>query len=135
MTACCCCSIAGRDAAGIATAHGAARFNMHKAQRHGARRIPHARHALAARDLGIAHVRYPTAGSALDSEEAQPFYVNAPFGVALAHNGNLTNSAAAAPKRCPAPIAGTSTRDSRLGGAAQRPGDQVQRARRAWACR
>jgi amidophosphoribosyltransferase len=45
-------------------------------------------------NIGLGQVRYPTAGNAYDEEEAQPFYVNAPFGIVLVHNGNLTNAPA-----------------------------------------
>lgn len=80
----------GQDAAGIATAYGN-HFNMYKA--HGlVRDVFRTRNM---RDLpghaGIGQVRYPTAGSSDSLEEAQPFYVNAPFGITFAHNGNLTN--------------------------------------------
>lgn len=82
----------GQDAAGIATAQGK-RINL-------ARGSGLVRDVFRTRDMrnlvgemGIGHVRYPTAGSALSAEEAQPFYVNAPFGIVLGHNGNLTNAA------------------------------------------
>lgn len=80
----------GQDAAGIATADGS-NFHMYKAngmvrdvfRTRNMRSLPGT--------FGIGQVRYPTAGSASSEAEAQPFYVNAPFGIILAHNGNLTN--------------------------------------------
>ena len=83
----------GQDAAGIVTAEGRT-FHMHK----GAGLV---RDVFRTRDMrnlrgtmGIAHCRYPTAGSAESGAEAQPFYVNSPFGIVLGHNGNLTNTEA-----------------------------------------
>ncbi len=79
----------GQDAAGIATDNGNA-FSMHKAnglvrdvfRTRNMRSLPG--------NSGVGQVRYPTAGSSSE-DEAQPFYVNAPFGIIMAHNGNLTN--------------------------------------------
>lgn len=80
----------GQDAAGIATAYGNT-FSMHKGSGM-VRDVFRTRNMRALPgNTGIGHVRYPTAGSASCEEEAQPFYVNAPFGIILAHNGNLTN--------------------------------------------
>jgi amidophosphoribosyltransferase len=83
----------GQDAAGIATAEGD-RFFMHKSSGlvRDVFRTRNMRNL--AGNWGIGHVRYPTAGSAFSVAEAQPFYVNSPFGLLLAHNGNLTNSEA-----------------------------------------
>lgn len=80
----------GQDAAGIMTCEGGRMF---------ARRanglvqdVFHTRHMLKLHgNMGIAHVRYPTAGS-ISVAETQPFYVNSPYGIALAHNGNLINA-------------------------------------------
>ncbi len=81
----------GQDAAGIVTMDGS-KFHMHKG-------IGMVRDVFRTRDMrnlignvGIGHVRYPTAGSAASPAEAQPFYVNSPFGIVLGHNGNLTNT-------------------------------------------
>jgi amidophosphoribosyltransferase len=83
----------GQDAAGIVTMEGNM-FHMHK-------NLGMVRDVFRTRDMrnlignvGIAHVRYPTAGSAASPAEAQPFYVNSPFGIVLGHNGNLTNTEA-----------------------------------------
>jgi amidophosphoribosyltransferase len=83
----------GQDAAGIVTTEGRA-FHMYKA----AGLVRDVFRTRNMRDLlgnaGIGHVRYPTAGSAHNVLESQPFYVNSPFGLVLGHNGNLTNSEA-----------------------------------------
>ena len=81
----------GQDAAGIVTQLNR-KFFMHKAKgmvrdvfrTRNMRSLPG--------NCGLGQVRYPTAGNAFSEEEAQPFYVNAPFGLVLVHNGNLTNA-------------------------------------------
>jgi len=81
----------GQDAAGLVTQQ-ERKFFMHKAK-------GMVRDAFRTRNMrslpgncGLGQVRYPTAGNAFSEEEAQPFYVNAPFGIVLVHNGNLTNA-------------------------------------------
>lgn len=82
----------GQDAAGIVTADGRT-FHMHK-DRGLVRDVFRTRDMRALTGhMGIAHCRYPTAGSAASAAESQPFYVNSPFGVVLGHNGNLVNTA------------------------------------------
>ncbi|MBC7469084.1 MAG: amidophosphoribosyltransferase [Ramlibacter sp.] len=83
----------GQDAAGIVTQK-ERKFFMHKAKgmvrdvfrTRNMRGLPG--------DVGLGQVRYPTSGNAYSEEEAQPFYVNAPYGIVLVHNGNLTNAQA-----------------------------------------
>ncbi|MCW4385515.1 amidophosphoribosyltransferase [Salinibacterium sp. SYSU T00001] len=81
----------GQDSTGIATAEGSA-FHIHKAK-------GQVREAFRTRDMrallgtmGLGHVRYATKGEAANEQESQPFYVNAPYGIMLVHNGNLTNT-------------------------------------------
>ena len=82
----------GQDATGIATAEPSG--IMHQAKAQGM-----VREAFRTRDMrsllgnvGLGHVRYATKGTASSEEEMQPFYVNAPYGIILVHNGNLTNT-------------------------------------------
>ncbi|WP_269622063.1 amidophosphoribosyltransferase [Prochlorococcus marinus] len=81
----------GQDSTGIATMEGSV-FHLHKSK-------GHVKDAYRTRDMrtlrgniGIGHVRYATTGAAHREDEAQPFYVNAPYGIILVHNGNLTNT-------------------------------------------
>ncbi|KMJ45053.1 amidophosphoribosyltransferase [Xenorhabdus khoisanae] len=81
----------GQDAAGIATIDSNNEFRLRKANGL-VKDVFETRHMLRLQGtIGIGHVRYPTAGSS-SASEAQPFYVNSPFGITLAHNGNLTNA-------------------------------------------
>ena len=81
----------GQDAAGIVTMQGTKCF-MQKA-RGMVRDVFRTRNMRALPgNVGLGQVRYPTAGNAYSEEEAQPFYVNAPYGIVLVHNGNLTNT-------------------------------------------
>ncbi|MFM2448871.1 MAG: amidophosphoribosyltransferase [Pseudomonadota bacterium] len=83
----------GQDAAGIVTMQDSKCF-MHKA-RGMVRDVFRTRNMRGLPgNVGLGQVRYPTAGNAYSEEEAQPFYVNAPFGIVLVHNGNLTNAPA-----------------------------------------
>ena len=83
----------GQDAAGIVTMQGTQCF-MHKA-RGMVKDVFRTRNMRALPgSVGLGQVRYPTAGNAYSEEEAQPFYVNAPYGIVLVHNGNLTNATA-----------------------------------------
>ena len=119
----------GQDAAGIATSEHKT-FHMQKGngqvrdvfRTRNMRSLPG--------NMGIAHCRYPTAGSANNSAEAQPFYVNSPFGIVLGHNGNLTNSDELKEEMFRQDLRHINT-SSRLRGAAQRASPTSSRRARS----
>ena len=79
----------GQDAAGMVTSkHGRLFLRKDNGLVRDVFRTRHMKELIG--NVGIGHIRYPTAGSS-SSAEAQPFYVNSPYGITLAHNGNLTN--------------------------------------------
>lgn len=81
----------GQDAAGIMTCDQDGKFFLRK-DNGLVKDVFHTRHMIRLKGkMGIGHIRYPTAGCST-SAESQPFYVNSPFGISLAHNGNLTNT-------------------------------------------
>lgn len=81
----------GQDAAGIVTCEGE---QLYQRKSNGLVRDVFQQHHMdrLAGHMGVGHVRYPTAGTS-SCAEAQPFYTNSPYGISLAHNGNLTNAA------------------------------------------
>ena len=81
----------GQDSTGIATIEGNTLYRVKaKGQVREAYRTRDMRSLLG--EVGLGHVRYATSGSAKNEDEVQPFYVNAPYGIVLVHNGNLTNT-------------------------------------------
>src|ERR1043165_7661272 len=81
----------GQDAAGITTSSGEGELCVRKGSGL-VRDVFQQHHMLELKgNVGIGHVRYPTAGCD-SASEAQPFYVNAPYGICLGHNGNLTHA-------------------------------------------
>ena len=85
----------GQDAAGMVVCNEVGRLNSRKSMGYVRDAFQQSHMNKLLGNYGIGHVRYPTAGGA-GKEFAQPMYVNSPYGISLAHNGNLTNSKALA---------------------------------------
>ena len=81
----------GQDAAGMAVSDKDGFLSMHKDNGLVRDVFDESQMQRLSGNIGIGHVRYPTAGT-MKNSEAQPFYVNSPFGIVLVHNGNLVNT-------------------------------------------